>query len=201
MSLIVLAIVGGGALAAGVVTRWALGRRRPALPPRPPVPAVALPGPSPSPLARSGFSFELGDVIEIGGRELWLEQGWLLSEGTDAVAALFRAGPTAVLTLAPPSTATYLLDAAELALPGEPPSVIEVGAVRFERVRRLPVELAALGKTPPLPWSETLLTEYRGLGDDALWVLGTGAGARAWQGRVVREPEIERWGGGDATLE
>jgi hypothetical protein len=73
--------------------------------------------------------------------------------------------------------------------------------VSFERVRRLPVRVEPLEKSPPLPWDEAMLSEYRGLATDALFVLGNAGRIRAWQGRLVGESEIERWGGGKSTLE
>lgn len=197
MSLIVTALlVGGGALVAGLATRYAVTRREPE-----PVKPAPAPAPTPSPLASAGFELELGDVVELGGRELWLEEGWLLSEAGDAVAALFRAREATVLALPPPAGTLYLLDEVELGLPEEPPTTIESRGVRFERVRRLPVLVQPVGKSAPLPWNEGLLSEYRGLAGDALWVLGRGGRSRVWQGRAVHASEVVRWGGGNQTLD
>lgn len=198
MSLIVMAVVvGGSALIAGLAARHAVKMRSaPALPPAPP-PAPA----APSPLARAGFEIELGDVMEVLGRELWLEAAWLLSEGGEPVAALFQAREATLLALPPPAGTLYLLAAAELPLPAEPPTSLESRGVRFERVRRLPVEVIPVGKSPPLPWNDALLSEYRGLENDALWVLGRGGHSRVWQGRAVHASDVVRWGGGAKTLE
>jgi hypothetical protein len=196
VSLIVAAIV-GGALFGGGTFAWFL-RKKKATKARTVAPAATE---RPSPLASRGFAMELGDVVEIGGRELWLEEGWILSEGDDAVIALFAAKEATLVTLPAPSKASYLLDSVELAFAGDPPLTLESGGVRFERVRRLPVRVETLEKSSPLPWEEALLSEYRGLATDALFVLGNAGRVRAWQGRLVGESEIERWGGGKSTLE
>ncbi len=196
MSLIVAALaIGGSALIAGLATRYAVKRRV-----QPVAPPPVLPSP-PSPLARAGFEIELGDVIEVLGRELWLEEAWLLTEGREPVAALFGAREASLLVLPPPAGTLYLLDVVEIDLPEEPPSSIESRGVRFERVRRLPVEVAAVGKSAPLPWTDGLLSEYRGLESEALWVLGRGARCRIWQGRIAQGSDVVRWGGGQKTLE
>lgn len=196
MSLILTALlVGGGAVVAGLATRYAVKRGE-----RAPAPPVPVP-PPPSPLARAGFELELGDVVEVLGRELWLEEAWLLSEGGDAVAALFAAREATLVVLPPPASTLYLLDEIELGLPEEPPTCLESRGVRFERLRRLPVSVQPVGKSVPLPWDEGLLSEYRGLGGDALWVLGRGSRSRVWQGRSVHASDIVRWGGGMKTLE
>ncbi len=185
MSLVLAAIVmGAGALMSGGT--WAWFRRRPKTKPPPTEPAEAE-VPKPNALSPHGFGVELGDVIEVGGRELWLEQGWLLSEGDAPVVALFVAREATLVALPPPSRSLYLLDAVDLVVVGEPPLTLESRGVRFERVRRLPVRVEPLDKTPPLPWEQALLSEYRGLAEDALFVLGNSGGVRAWQGRITSE--------------
>lgn len=199
MSLVLAAIViGGGALVAGLTTRWATGRKktRPARDAASP----AVEAPAPTLLTKAGFEVDLGDVVEVAGRELWLESAWLLSEGADPVAALYAAREAVLVVLPPPRRTVYLVDAVDLRLPDDPPASLESGGVRFERVRRIPVRITAIEGTAPLPWDEALLAEYRGLAGDVLWLLGRGPSAKAWQGRVVGESEIERWGGGGATL-
>lgn len=198
MSLVIAAIIAGGAAVFGGSTFAWLRRKR--------VPKTARPLPAterskPGELATRGFDLELGDVVEIGGRELWLERGWVLSEGDEAVVVMFSAKEATLVTLPAPSRASYLLDPVELAFPGDPPPTLESAGVRFERVRRLPVRVEPLSKSPPLPWDQALLSEYRGLATDALFVLGNAGRIRAWQGRLVGESEIERWGGGKSTLE
>ena len=98
MSLTLAAIIlGAGALFGGGT--WAWRRRRS----EPKEARPKAPAPKPSPLAARGFSIELGDVVEIGGRELWLERGWVLSEGDDAVVALLSASEATLIALPAPS--------------------------------------------------------------------------------------------------
>jgi hypothetical protein len=189
-------LIGAGALFGGGT--WAWRRRRP---PAKPSAATATAPVKVSLLSTRGFDIELGDVIEVGGRELWLEHGWVLAEGEDPIVALFSAREATLVALPAPSRALYLLDEVDLKLPGDPPLTLESNGVRFERVRRLPIRVEVLEKSPPLPWEEALLSEYRGLATDALFVLGQTGRLRAWQGRQVGESEIERWGGGKSTLE
>jgi hypothetical protein len=198
VSLVLAAVVlGGSALVAGLTTRWMASRKQTTPKPAPPeLPAA----PVPTALSKAGFDVDLGDVVDVAGKELWLESAWLLSEGGDPVVAIFAAREAVLIVLPPPKRSVYLLDAVELRLPDDPPASLESGSVRFERVRRIPVRILAIDASAPLPWDEALLSEYRGLAGDALWLLGRGASAKAWRGRVVDESEIERWGGGGATL-
>jgi len=200
VSLIIAAVVaGGGALVAGAMAGWLRARRQRSV--SAPTASAAEPAPAPSLLARSGFDVELGDVIEVAGRELWLEQAWLLAEAGDPVAALFAAREATLIALPPPSRTVYLLEEVSVGIAADPPAVLESRGVRFERARRLPVRVSCIGKSEPLPWDEAVLAEYRGLARDALWVLGRPGATRAWQGRAADESEIVRWGGGQKTLE
>lgn len=199
MSLILTAlIVGGGALIAGAAAR--LSRRHKPEPPQA-KPREPEDRRVESELIRLGFEIELGDVVEIGGRELWLERAWLFSEAGDAVAALFSAREATLVVSPPPARRVWVLDEVEIALPPEPPATLESRGVRFERARRIPVTVKALGKSPPLPWDQAVFAEYRGLAGDALFTLGKDGRAKAWQGRIASDSEIERWGGGERTLE
>ena len=44
------------------------------------------------------------------------------------------------------------------------------------------------------PWQDGLLTEYRALSGEVLWVLGRRGAFKAWNGRRVTESELELWG-------
>ncbi|MCB9578008.1 MAG: hypothetical protein H6717_13375 [Polyangiaceae bacterium] len=192
MSLILTAlIVGGGLVAAGIGTRLAL-RRKPEKPEgdAPSKPAAK----SSSGLAEAGFRVDVGDVISVRGRELWLAQGWLLREGGEAVAAVLFSDQDVVVALPPPDARLALLTEVSANLPDEPPASIEVKGVRYERVRRLPVELAALADTQPPPWNAALFCEYRGLGGEQLWIVGHGAFSRAFQGSAISDDDFEMWG-------
>lgn len=197
MSLIVTALlVGGGAALAGLTAR-VLSRRRA----KPPPPA---PEPEPvkrTPLADAGFEIEQGDVISVSGRELWLEQGWLLREAGDPVAAILFAREAVVIALPKPRARLYWLDETDLPMPADPPTALDHAGVRYDRARRLPVEIEPLEKSPDPPWQSALLTEYRGLGSEVVWALVRAGKCRAWRGRAVDAAELENWGGGRGTLE
>jgi hypothetical protein len=183
-------LIGSGLAAAGVGARFALRKKAPA------PETEEAPKAAPSPLRAAGFSVDLGDVISIDGRELWLERGWVLSEAGEPVAAVLFADAEVIIALPPPEPRLSLLKETELSLPEDPPASLEAAGARFERVRRLPVEAAALANTPPPPWASALLCEYRGLGGEQLWVVGHGAFCRAFVGRAVNADEFEMWGKG-----
>lgn len=198
MSLLVAAAVSVVAVSVG---GWlAVRRRRRAEPPgtdAQPAPAVERE----RPLSSRGFRVELGDVLEIAGQELWLERGWLLAEGDQPVMALlFSAAHTLVVEPGEPARLTLAREL-ELELPATVPSALEVGGVRFERARRLPVTVTALGPTPAPPFDEAVITELRGLAGDVLYVLGHQGFCKAYQGRAVQSSDVTLWGGGESTLE
>jgi hypothetical protein len=205
MSLLVTAaIVGGGALVAAIGTRIAVAARRRARARAHAANADAAAAgakPAESRLAETGFTVQQGDVISVTGRELWLEQGWLLLEGNDAIAAILFAREAVVLAHPKPRPRFYYLNEIELRLPADPPSALDHGGVRYERARRLPIAIEPLPKSPDPPWQTALLTEYRGLGSEVLWALIHSGTCRAWSGRAVDDAEIELWGGGSSTLE
>lgn len=195
MSLLVTALViGGGVVVAGVAARLAIRTKQKQKT------SKQEPAP-PSPLKAAGFALELGDVIGVGGRELWLVSGWLLSEGNEAIfAVLFSSGDEALVLRPHGNALPVLVKETTIEIAEQAPNTLESDGVRFERARRLPVTLTALGDAPEPPWTETLVCEYRGLAGESLWLLGHGKFARAWQGRALSASEIELWGGGAATL-
>lgn len=189
MSLFVGLFVVGGALAVGaagraIMLRTARRVRRREEPP----PACD------APLAGLGFSVEIGDVVSLGGEELWLEGGWLLREGRDPIAALLPLREATLLAEPAPRARLYRLEPVELGASGEPAASLELGGARFERLRRLPVELEPLGRGLDPPWPNALFVEYRAASGAVLCVLSRGGSARAWQGRPVADDELERWG-------
>jgi hypothetical protein len=196
VSLLVTALlIGGGALAAGAAVRL-LARRK-----RAPLSEPALAAPLGAPLSESGFGVEQGDVISVPGRELWLEQGWLLREAGEPIAAILFAREATIVALPEPNRCIHLLQQAELALPAEPPSALDHAGVRYERTRRLPVEIEVMPQSPEPPWPSALLVEYRGLANEVLWALVQSGSCSVWCGRALDAAEIERWGGGAETLE
>ena len=191
MSLVVVALlVGGGALAVGAL--WTR-RRRPVKEPEE-VPALA---------ARElfGFPVALGDVISVAGEEAWLEQGWLLEEAGNAVAAVLFAGDVVVLALPSPRSVLYWLSVATPpSIADEPPPSLDVDGEHFERARRIPVAVRTLGRAADPPWDSALLAEYRALGGVVLWMLARGTQVLCWSGRRVDDSDLENWGGGSSTL-
>jgi hypothetical protein len=141
-----------------------------------------------------GLEIGVGDVVSIHGEELWLEQGWLLTESGRPLAALFEAREASVLQFAPPRREQFRLTRVEFPFPGDAPTSLEHGGERYERMRRLPVELSAIGESRPPPWQAALLLEYRSLGGELLLVLGQAPHFLCWTGPSLSEGAIERWG-------
>ena len=187
MSLLVAAlVVAGGALAAGAL----LGRRRQS------AAAGDAPGAEPAP-ELSGFPVALGDVISVGGEEAWLERGWLLDEAGTAVAAVLFADKTIVLALPSPRSVIYWLSAANPPhFSGEPPPSLDLEQEHFERARRIPVAVRAIGRSADPPWNDGFLAEYRALGGRVLWMLARGGQALCWCGRQVDDSQVDNWGRG-----
>jgi hypothetical protein len=140
------------------------------------------------------FRFNVGDVISVQGTEAWLEHGWLLREAGEAVALVLFSREATVIALPAPKAALYWLNDVLLDWPSEPPSSIDVGALCYERARRVPVDIEALSDAPDPPWQDGLLTEYRALSGEVLWALGRRGAFKAWNGRRVAESELELWG-------
>ena len=140
------------------------------------------------------FRFNVGDVISVRGTEAWLEHGWLLREAGEAVALVLFSREATLIALPRPKSALFWLNELSLDWPSDPPSSIDVGALRFERARRVPVDIEALADAPEPPWPDGLLTEYRALSGEALWALGRRGSFKAYSGRRLAESELELWG-------
>lgn len=189
MSLVAGVLVAGGVLAVGAAGRGLMrhiarrARRR----------EVPPPCRGAAPLGRLGFGVEIGDVISLGAEELWLEGGWLLSEGAEPVAVVLPMREATLLALPGPQQQLYRLTPLSAGDFGGASSV-ESGGVRFERARRLPVELEPVGRGSDPPYKSAVLAEYRAPSGDTLWALDRDGAGLAWQGRRVRDDELERWG-------
>jgi hypothetical protein len=188
-------LIGGALLSAGVGAGAVLRSRRRgverALPQAPPRKTV---------LSERGFGLELGDVVDVEERSLWLKHAWLALEGDDAIAALFFSGQDVVVSQPGAGLRLCLTQEVELHVAEEVPSALELDGARFERVRRLPVRLFPVEDSPTPPFDEALLSELRGLSGQVLWVLTHGGFCKAFAGRSLDASEVEYWGGGNATM-
>lgn len=167
--------------------------------------ARAAQGPHPH---LDGFPCQLGDVlIRLTGEEAWLAGGLVLSEERP-VAALFVA-PEAVEDCAIyarplPREAVYWmtpLDPAALLVGGEPPSSVEHGGIRFDRVRRLPLRPRRIGVGAPDVGDAVVLAEYASAGSERLLVMrGTSGVSHAYRGEELDRSAYEVIASGKSTL-
>lgn len=146
------------------------------------------------PFPRQSFGLSPGDVVSVDGRDHWLEGAWLLSEIDLPVAAFFFASDATLALQAAPRTDLHALAPCEVDVAADAPFSVEHAETRFERERRIPVELTCFGRAPELPAREALFLEYRGFGGDVLLVLGHGSRSWAWLGRSLDGARVERWG-------
>lgn len=227
MSLIVAGLLLAGAGGAALVTRW-LGRGKGEGAAGTQQGAAGAPaardvrsGPGPWPGATTGsdergavdhlagFPCQLGDVVtRLTGEEAWLAGGVVLSEELP-VAVLFvapDAGRDVALYVRPsPSRALFWmapLDPGEILVGGEPPTSVEHGRVRFERVRRLPLAPRRVGVGAPDVGDGVVVAEYASSGDERLVVVKTNLGAAfAYRGLALDPSAYEVIASGRSTLD
>jgi len=194
MSVVVTGLVVGCAvLAAGLAAVIRVRRRRaPALP----EPAFALPAPG---LMEKGFGANVGDVVSLAARELWLEDAWLLAE-PEPLAAIYFAREAALVLFPSDHGSCYRMHPVELGDHGGLPSWLEHDGSRYERGWRRPVSVEGWGRAPP-PFGEALLAEYQGLAGGVLWLLVGQSVQLAWIGQRFSATELERWGSVDAVVQ
>ena len=109
--------------------------------------------------AQREFSVNLGDVVTVDGQEMWLNEGWLLHEAGEPVAALLFSKEGALLALPPPRSGLWLLHRESVQLVGEPPVSLCLRDRTYERVSRLPVQVEMLGRTVEPPCRSAILGE------------------------------------------
>jgi hypothetical protein len=169
--------------------------------------AKAPRAPARDPLA--SFPCKLGDVIVRTAErdEAWLA-GALVLEEERPVAALFvapEAGGDRALFVrdAPGAGLTWLapLPDGAVATTKDPPHALEVGGVRYERARRLPVRVSRVGTGAPAVGDRAVVAEYAGAAADRLLVVAGADRTLAWKGVALREGEYDVLPGGKATLE
>ncbi len=156
----------------------------------------------------AGFPCQLGDVIlQITGEEAWLAGALVLSEEVP-VAALFVAPDaghdTAIYARPGPRSALFWLaplDPAAVLVGGEAPNAVELRAMRFDRVRRLPLRVRRAGVGAPDVGDVVVVAEYVSAGSERLLVLKGNAGVRAWSGHELDASAFEVIPSGSATLD
>jgi hypothetical protein len=156
-----------------------------------------------------GFVCQLGDVVmRTTGEEAWLAGGVVLSEQV----------PIAVLFVAPEAgrdSAVYArvrprdrllwlepLDPSAVLVGGEPPSSVEHGGIRFDRLRRLPLRPRRIGVGAPDLGDAVIVAEYASAGAERLLVLKANTGTvRAYRGMELEESSFEVIASGASTLD
>ena len=155
-----------------------------------------------------GFPCQLGDVImRITGEEAWLAGGVVLSEETP-IAALFvapDAGQDCAIYVRPrPRESVFWmqpLDPGAVLVGGEPPSSVEHGGIRFDRVRRLPLRPKRIGVGAPDVGDSVILAEYASAGSERLLVMRSTTGSSfAYRGEELEISTYEVIASGRATL-
>ncbi len=224
MSFLLAGLIVAGTSGAIAVGRWLSGRRdKPAEPNTPPtdgagdgtnetrdtLDANAVKRKVEGPHAHLvGFPCQLGDVLmRLTGEEAWLAGGLVLSEEAP-VAALFvapDAGHDCAIYVRPqPREAVYWmepLDPGAVLVGGEPPSSVEHGGIRFDRVRRLPLRPKRIGVGAPDVGDAVVLAEYASAGSERLLVIRSTSGvSHAYRGEELEVSAYEVIPSGSATL-
>jgi len=156
-----------------------------------------------------GFPCQLGDVLmRLTGEEAWLAGGLVLSE-EGPVAALFVAPDAghdcAIYARPAPREAIFWLeplDPGAVLVGGEPPTSVEHGGIRFDRVRRLPLRPKRIGVGAPDVGDAVVLAEYASAGSERLLVMRSTTGAsHAFRGVELEPSSYEVIASGRATLD
>ena len=218
MSLILAGLIVAGTGGAVALGRWLSRRRESTGEPEAAGAAAAPVGESPGskstrtiegPHAHlEGFPCQLGDVVlRLTGEEAWLAGGLVLWEDTP-VAALFvapDAGHDCAIYVRPrPREALFWmepLDPAAVLVAGEPPSSVEQGGIRFDRVRRLPLRPRRIGLGAPDVGDAVVLAEYASAGSERLLVMrSTSGSSHAYRGEELEVSSYEVIASGKSTL-
>jgi len=156
-----------------------------------------------------GFPCQLGDVLmRLTGEEAWLAGGLVLSE-EGPVAALFVAPDAghdcAIYARPAPREAIFWLeplDPGAVLVGGEPPTSVEHGGIRFDRVRRLPLRPKRIGVGAPDVGDAVVLAEYASAGSERLLVMRSTTGAsHAFRGVELEPSSYEVIASGRSTLD
>jgi hypothetical protein len=156
-----------------------------------------------------GFPCQLGDVvIRLTGEEAWLAGGLVLCE-EGPVSALFVAPDAghdcAIYARPQPREAIFWLeplDPGAVLVGGEPPTSVEHGGIRFDRVRRLPLRPRRIGVGAPDVGDAVVLAEYASAGSERLLVMRSTSGtSRAFRGVELEPSSYEVIASGRSTLD
>lgn len=156
-----------------------------------------------------GFVCQLGDVVmRTTGEEAWLAGGVVLSEDVD-VAVLFVAPDAGhdglvYVRARPQKSLLWLepLDPSAILVGGEPPSSVEHRAIRFDRLRRLPLRPRRIGVGAPDLGDAVVVAEYASAGAERLLVLKGNSGlVRTYRGVELAEGSYEVIPSGQSSLE
>lgn len=155
---------------------------------------------SPSTQNVSGFACQLSDVVMLGtGEEAWLCGAVSFSEekgGKGAQLAVLFSGPNMsgerfVLARKHAGAEDLFWLRKVDALPpypgAEPPHVIELDGVRFDRERRLPVYTVRLGVDAPSFDEEVVLAEYHASTEERLFVVTASSRCHAYRGERLMQ--------------
>ena len=225
MSFILAGLILAGASGTAFVGRWLARRRDDARNPEgsstagPPPAPTAPPADAPKKPERrtaegpqahlDGFPCQLGDVlIRLTGEEAWLAGGIVLSE-EGPVAALFVAPDAghdcAIYARPQPREAIFWLeplDPGAVLVGGEPPTSVEHGGIRFDRVRRLPLRPKRIGIGAPDVGDAVVLAEYSSAGSERLLVMRSASGAsHAFRGVELEPSSYDVIASGRSTLD
>lgn len=155
---------------------------------------------APPPDPFEGLPVALGDVVSADGEERWLAGAIVLREGGRVVAALLTAPEGAklhaVVAFPPPGRAIFWLAPADVAVPADPPTTIELGGVALHRRSRRPVEVERLGTGAPDVGASATFATYDGGARDVAVVLAGRGQPLTWVGRRRDDGEYERMGAG-----
>lgn len=160
----------------GATFGWLLRRRATRIERSEALLSAASSPPEPDPF--EAMPCRLGDVVvRVTGEEAWLA-GALVFEERRVVAALFvapQAGADLALFATPEPEASFSwlspVAPSEAAVHGDPPTSLEIGHVRFERVRLRPLVARPVGHHAPDVRGTVLVAEYEGASVERLVVV------------------------------
>ena len=138
-----------------------------------------------------GFWLGVGDVVTIRGRDLWLERGSLLFDGSQPLAAIFEAREAWLWLGRGADEPLRVLTSIEAGGLAGLPLAYELEQSELQRRFKRPVRIEAV-RGGSLPQGEALLAEYRAF-ERVLYTLDAGDWVRAWRAEAVPALDVERY--------